>query len=53
MKKLIAHPLTWSLYYLGDISFKIGIDYFIYNHLMVWSLYVQQWGGLSSPWKSK
>lgn len=53
MKKLIAHPFTWIFYYLGDLSYKLGVDYFIYNNLMLWSLNVQMWGGLESPWKNK
>lgn len=50
MKKLIAHPVTWLLYYLGDLSYSLELPYSMYNKIMIWSLRVQEWGNLEEPW---
>lgn len=52
MKKLIGYPVTWILYYLGDILSRTpNFNYTVYNKLMIWSSNVQNWCKLSSPWK--
>lgn len=57
IKKIIAWPVVWSLYYLGDAvshpmnHFDWGWLYSVYSKLMTTSLNVQDWAGLSSPWK--
>lgn len=57
MKKIIGWPLTWLLFWLGDLVSK-PMHYFdwwwlypVYNNLMGWSVDVQDWAGLSGPWK--
>ena len=53
MKKLIAYPLSWGLYYIGDFICNIpDFPYPIYSQVMLWSLEVQEYGELESPWKS-
>jgi len=53
MKKLIAYPLSWGLYYIGDFICSIpDFPYPIYSQVMLWSLEVQEYGELESPWKS-
>lgn len=49
MKKLIAYPIAWLLYYLGDFIWK-AFRSFLYSKFMVWSYKVQDWGKLTKPW---
>jgi hypothetical protein len=58
MKKIIAWPLAWSLYWAGDIISK-PLNYFnwwwlypVYNNLMCASFVVQDWAKLNGPWES-
>lgn len=52
MRKLIALPLSYLFYYLGDFSFNSGIfPYCIYKHLMETSLEIQEWANLNRPWR--
>ncbi len=57
MKKLIAYPLAWGLFYLGDFIsntkiFNEGSFYNLYNWCMIKSSEIQDWGELNSPWKN-
>ncbi len=53
MKKLIAHPLTWIFYWLGDLVYMTELfPYSVYSTLFGWSAYLQEWAGLNSPWKN-
>jgi hypothetical protein len=59
MKKIIAWPLTWSLFWAGDFISK-PLHYFnwwwlypVYNRLMISSADVQDWGNLDGPWDKK
>lgn len=63
MKKIIAYPITWGLYYIGDFTSKIiskfdypewicEIGWNIYNSAMINSLLVQDWAKLSKPWET-
>lgn len=57
MRKIIAYPLVWILFWIGDwisrtILFeKYGNLYTIYNNCMIWSSNIQDWGKLKNPWK--
>jgi membrane protein DedA with SNARE-associated domain len=57
MKKLIAIIGTYTCFYLGDLigrpMYRKGFSflYDVYQRLMKWSLNIQDWGGLSHPWK--
>jgi hypothetical protein len=61
MKYLIALPISWLLWLLGDIMYRIlelndsnekwcSFWYTFYNGLMIASADVQQWGGWHQPW---
>ena len=56
-KKIIAYPITWTLFWLGDgISYLMNTNYTywlypLYNKLMIWSGDIQDWGKLDNPWK--
>lgn len=56
MKKLIAYPLTWGLFYLGVFISNVrlldkGNFYNLYSWCMIKSSEIQDWGKLNSPWK--
>ena len=58
MRKLIAWPAAWALFWLGFMVARpirrwecMSRLYQTYTHLMVWSMRVQDWGGLASPWR--
>jgi hypothetical protein len=60
MKKIVAWPITWALFWIGHVLSKLmelsddGLPwrlYPAYNKLMTYSFIVQIWGGLKSPWK--
>lgn len=65
MKKLIAFPLSWILFALGDFVWRVlcqcddldrwvGIWYPPYNYLMIWSGNIQKWAGGNGvcwPWE--
>ena len=59
MKKIVAWPVTWLFFWIGDlISWVMNrFDWAwlnpAYQRLMVWSLDVQEWAGLTSPWSIK
>lgn len=57
MKKIIGFPITWILYYIGDmISYPMnwfdsgGHLYPAYNWCMLKSSALQDWAGLNSLW---
>ncbi len=57
MKKILAWPLSWALFWLGDVVSK-PMHYFnwawlypVYNNLMCWSADVQDWAQLNEPWR--
>lgn len=57
-RKIIACPLSWLFYWLGDFTshimhaFDWAFLYPIYNRLMIWSFDIQEWGGDDfGPWK--
>lgn len=59
MKKIIGFLGTYSTYYLGCIfcflSNKVlnyEWTYDTYSYLMMWSTQIQDWSGLSGPWKT-
>lgn len=49
MKKLIAYPATWILYYLGSFIWN-EFKSMHYSKFHVWSYKVQEWGKLNKPW---
>jgi len=57
MKKLIAWPATWSLYWAGHVV-SLPLNrwdcfawlYPMYNHLMGWSYNIQYWADVEGPW---
>jgi hypothetical protein len=57
MKKIIAWPLCWTFFWMGDLiswvmnNLDWGWLYPAYNKLMTWSIDIQDWGGLKSPWR--
>ena len=57
IKKIIAYPIVWITYWLGDLSWKLCLKYEstmlyqIYSELMIISSNVQDWADLDSPWK--
>ena len=59
MRKIVAWPLCWSLYWLGHWVSKpmnwcdfLARLYPVYNRLMIWSGNIQDWGQVKSgPWK--
>lgn len=58
MKKLIAFPISYILYYAGDLISKpmYAYDSFAwlypaYKNLMYLSSVVQDWANLDGPWK--
>ena len=53
MKKIIAYPITYILYYIGDFiskHFKSETSYKIYSWFMIKSGDIQDWSKLSKPW---
>lgn len=55
MKKVIAWPLMWSLFWLGHgvsriMVGRLGHLYPLYNWLMLKSSELQDWSGLKGPW---
>lgn len=66
MKKVIAWPVAWALFWMGDMvcrplhldsvdrwpQWLVDAIYGAYNRLMQASSDVQEWGGLSAPWKA-
>ena len=55
IKKIIAYPFTYLLYYIGDCvsgskTFESGRSYDFYNWCMTASLLIQEWGDLKEPW---
>jgi hypothetical protein len=56
MKKIIAYPLTYLFYYLGDFTSKImivfnsNILFNLYQTFMRWSIDIQDWAKLNKPW---
>ena len=57
MKKIIAWPLTWLFFWLGDLVSKPmhylnwAWLYPAYNNLMGWSVDVQDWADVKGPWR--
>ncbi len=54
MKKIIAYPITNSLYHLGDFiskKFSSETSYNLYSWCMVTSGDIQDWAGLEGPWE--
>lgn len=58
MKKVIAWPLVWGLFWTGHaVSYALRVDwlawlYPVYNNLMLGSSAVQDWAGLDKPWSA-
>ena len=60
MKKIIAWPIAWLFYYIGDAISRIEqklpkdneweLPYRVYNWFLVTSSEIQDWGNLSEPW---
>lgn len=57
MKKIVAWPVSWALYWLGHLTSKpmhwtYGYWlYPVYNRLMIWSVDAQDWGKVpNGPW---
>ncbi len=56
-KKIVAWPLAWLFWWLGDLCSKpmywagwLAFMYVPYNKLMGWSIDVQEWAGdLNGP----
>lgn len=57
MKKIIAWPITWAFFWMGDLISRImnyldwGWMYPAYNNLMWWSVEIQEWAGVKGPWR--
>ena len=57
MKKIIAWPITWLFFWMGDLISRImhyfdwGLLYPVYNKLMWWSVEIQEWANVKGPWK--
>ena len=57
MKKIIGWPVTWILFWMGDLTTKPmhyldwGWLYPAYNNLMSWSVDVQDWAQVKGPWR--
>lgn len=58
MKKLVAYILSWSLYYIGDLTSNIMLKiswnwlFIFYNWSMINSNKIQDWGKLKTPWST-
>lgn len=59
MKKIVAWPLTWILFWMGDLISR-PMNYLdwawlypAYNRLMIWSVDVQDWAGVNGPWRDR
>jgi hypothetical protein len=57
MRKILAWPLAWALFWAGDIASRAFLRhdatafmYPVYNRLMAASCDVQDWADLSGPW---
>jgi hypothetical protein len=59
MRKFIGYTVSWTLYWLGDLTSKPMnyLDWYwlypVYNCLMCWSADVQDWAGNTTPWHKK
>lgn len=57
IKKAIAWPIAWALFWIGHAVSKLmhwdatAWLYPAYNRLMIASCDIQDWAGLSGPWK--
>jgi hypothetical protein len=56
-KAILAWPITWALFWTGHVVSSVFLRwdslafmYPTYNRLMCWSIDVQDWAGLKSPW---
>lgn len=49
MKKFISYILSYTFYWLGHISSKVGLGW-LYQNFMSASSNIQDWGG-DGPWK--
>ena len=61
-KKAISWVVAWSLFWCGHavsrcrplhvVADKYEWDWpgWLYQRLMIWSINVQDWGGIQSPW---
>jgi hypothetical protein len=56
IKKVIAYLLSWTFFWMGDITCKIMEYteqwwlYSVYNRLMWWSSDIQTWADNETPW---
>jgi len=60
VRRIVAWPTAWALFWAGHCVSAVFLRhdatafmYPIYNRLMGWSVVVQDWAGLSSPWRKQ